>query len=222
VSDKPALRLYGFWRSMAVYRVRVALELKGVKAEEVAIDLDAGEQLAPEFLAMNPEGALPALVEPGRPPVTQSMAILEFLDELFPEPPLLPADLHGRARVRSLAALIVSDTHPLLVPRVRTYLKDKAGFDEAALRAWSINWMTRGLKAMETRLATDDATGEFCHGDRVTMADICLCSLATIAATFKFKLDNAPTLARIVARCEAMDAFARAHPMRQAGAPQPL
>ena len=204
---------------MAAYRVRVALALKGVRADEIAINLDAGEQFAADFLSVNPEGAVPALVEAGKSPMTQSMAILEYIDERFREPPLLPADMHGRARVRSLAALVVSDTHPLLVPRVRAYLKDEAGFDETALRAWSINWMTRGMRAIETRLVNDPLTGKFCHGDRVTMADICLCSLATVAATFKFTLGDVPTLSGIVARCEAIDAFACAHPMRQMGAP---
>src|ERR1700753_3688521 len=101
MTDANALTLYGFWRSMAAYRVRVALALKGLQAHEIAIDLDAGEQLAPDFLALNPEGAVPALVEPGYAPITQSMAILEYLEERYPDPPLLPEDLHGRARVRS-------------------------------------------------------------------------------------------------------------------------
>src|SRR5690348_17798143 len=109
MSADPTPVLYGFWRSMAAYRVRVALAIKGVAVREVAIDLDAGEQLAPDFLAVNPEGAVPALVEPGHRPLTQSMAVLEYLEERYPEPPLLPADPHGRARVRSLAALIVAD-----------------------------------------------------------------------------------------------------------------
>src|ERR1700743_1717857 len=116
MTDAPPLTLYGFWRSMAAYRVRVALALKGLQAHEIAIDLDAGEQFAPDFLAVNPEGAVPALGEPGQTPITQSMAILEYLEERFPDPPLLPKDLRGRARVRGLAAVIVSDTHPLLVP----------------------------------------------------------------------------------------------------------
>jgi glutathione S-transferase len=118
MTDQPALQLYAYWRSMAAYRVRVALNLKGIRAQEIPVNLEAGEQLAPEFLAVNPEGAVPALIEPGQPPLTQSTAILEYLDERFPEPPLLLKDLRARARVRSLAALITSDTHPMIVPRV--------------------------------------------------------------------------------------------------------
>src|ERR1700760_3630651 len=121
MADRPKLLLYGFWRSMAAYRVRVALNLKGLEAEEVALDLDAGDQFAPDFLAVNPEGAVPALIVDGQPALTQSMAILGYLEERFPEPALLPKDLAGRARVRSLSALVASDTHPLIVPRVRTY-----------------------------------------------------------------------------------------------------
>lgn len=217
--DQPDLILYGFWRSMAAYRVRVALALKGVAVREIAIDLDAREQFAPDFLAVNPEGAVPALIEPGHPPLTQSMAILEFLEERYPEPPLLPADPHGRARVRSLAALVVSDTHPLIVPRVRTYLTAEAGFDDAAFRAWSAHWITRGLAAMEARLANAPATGAFCHGDSVTFADICLGNLGLAARTLRFDLGQTPTVARILDRCDALEAFAKAHPSRQLGAP---
>jgi maleylacetoacetate isomerase len=212
------LTLYAFWRSSATYRVRVALNLKGVVAREIAIDLDAGGQFAPEFLAINPEGAVPALIEPGLPPLTQSMAILEYLDERHPEPPLLPADPRGRARVRSLAALLVSDTHPLVVPRIRHYLMDHAGFDAAAWRAWQIQWLTRGFQAMEARLAGDPATGDFCRGDTPTLADICFMSVVGVARVFKIEVGGTPTVDRIVARCEAIDAFARAHPLRQAGA----
>jgi maleylacetoacetate isomerase len=211
--------LYGFWRSMAAYRVRVALQLKGIVVHEVAINLDAGEQLSAEFLAVNPEGALPALVEPGQPALTQSLAILEYLNERYPEPPLLPKDLHARARVRSLAALIASDTHPLIVPRVRTYLTSNAGFDQVAWRAWATHWVTRGGAAMEKRLAADPATGVFCHGDQVSFADICLASLIIVARAIKFELKGIPTITRIVARCEQIAAFQRANPLGQAGAP---
>jgi maleylacetoacetate isomerase len=216
---EPALQLYAYWTSMAVYRVRVALNLKDIRAHEIEINLATGEQFAPEFLAVNPEGAVLAMIERGRPALTQSSAILEYLDERFPEPPLLPKDLRARARVRSLAALIVSDTHPLIVPRVRNYLMAHAGFDDAAWRAWAVNWVTRGATAMEARLADDPATGGFCHGDQVTIADICLASLVIVARRLKFELSNIPTVTRIVARCGEIDAFQRADPMRQAAAP---
>jgi maleylacetoacetate isomerase/maleylpyruvate isomerase len=219
MTDPPTLTLYGFWRSMAAYRVRVALALKGLQAREIAIDLDAGGQFAPEFLAVNPEGAVPALVEPGRAPITQSMAILEYLEERYPDPPLLPADLHGRARVRSLAALVVSDTHPLMVPRVRTYLSEHAAFDEAALRDWSLHWATRGLAAMEARLARAPETGVFCHGDQVTFADICLANLGVVIRASRLDSAPWPTVARVIAACDGIEAFQRASPRLQAGAP---
>lgn len=219
MSSDPLPILYGFWRSMAAYRVRVALALKGIAVREVAIDLDAGEQFGPDFLALNPEGAVPALVAPGHPPLTQSMAILEYLEETYPQPPLLPADAHGRARVRSLAALIASDTHPLLTPRVQTYLRQNAGFDAAAGRAWSAHWVTRGLAASEARLAGDPATGAFCHGDQVTFADICLANLGIAARGGRMDLGPFPTVTRIMERCEAMEAFQSADPRRQLGAP---
>jgi maleylacetoacetate isomerase len=215
--DQPTL--YGFWRSMAAYRVRVALRLKGIPVHEIAINLDAGEQRSSQFLAVNPEAALPALVEPGHSALTQSIAILEYLNERYPEPALLPEDLHARARVRSLAALIASDTHPLIVPRVRAYLSSQAGFDDAAWRAWATHWVARGAAAMEARLARDPATGNFCHADQVTIADICLASLVTVAKTVKFELQGVPTITRIVQRCEQLDAFRRSHPAAQAGAP---
>jgi maleylacetoacetate isomerase/maleylpyruvate isomerase len=214
----PTMRLYGYWRSMAAYRVRVALNLKGLAAQETPIDLDAGEQLAPAFLAVNPEGAVPALIDEEGRAITQSMAILEYLEERFPDPPLLPADPTGRARVRSLAAVVVSDTHPLMVPRVRTYLTAN-GMDERALRAWSLHWVARGLGVIEARLARDAATGVFSHGDRPTLADLCLASLAVPIKTFGVDVAPYPTVARIVDACEKLDAFARAHPRLQAGAP---
>jgi maleylacetoacetate isomerase/maleylpyruvate isomerase len=220
MADAAGLHLYGFWRSMAAYRVRVALNLKGLHAQETALNLDAGDQFAPEYLAVNPEGAVPALVEPGQSPITQSMAILEYLEEVYPRVPLLPADPHGRARVRSLCGLIVSDTHPLLTPRVGKYLRETAGLDEAAMRAWRLHWITRCVTALETRLARDAATGAVCHGDSVTLADICLASLLAVAKTMGFQPTDAPTVTRIVEACEALEAFQKANPLRQAGAPQ--
>ncbi len=219
MTDHPTFRLYGFWRSMAAYRVRVALNLKGLDAEEIALDLDAGDQFAPEFLALNPEGAVPALVVDDGPPLTQSLAILEYLEERFPKPPLLPHDLAGRARVRAISALVAADTHPLIVPRVRTYLTETAGLAPAAFRAWGAHWIGRGLSTLEAKLADSPATGVFCHGDQVTFADLCLGSLAIPAKTLGVDLSAYSTVTRIVAACEALDAFAKAHPARQIGAP---
>ena len=219
MSDQPPLELYAFWRSSATYRVRVALALKGLSAREHMIDLDAGDQRSEAFLRINPLGAIPALIIPGQPPLTQSLAILEYLDETVPNPPLLPADPQGRARVRSMAAGLAADTHPLIVPRVRRYLTTTGGFDAAAWRAWQIQWFTAGLQALETRLATETATGLYCHGDQVTIADILLMSLVAVMGVFSITVPDAPTIDRIVALCETQDAFAKAAPARQQGAP---
>jgi maleylacetoacetate isomerase len=218
--NQPRYELFAFWRSSATYRVRVALNLKGVPANEHFIDLDAGDQRGPDFLKINPLGAIPAMVAPGQPPLTQSLAILEYLDETFPHPPLLPADPLGRARVRSIAAGLAADTHPLIVPRVRRYLTTTGGFDDAAWRAWQIQWFTTGLQALEQRLAAETDTGTYCHGDSVTIADILLMSIIAVMRVFKISVADIPTVDRIVALCEAQEAFARAEPNKQYGAPK--
>jgi maleylacetoacetate isomerase len=212
-------QLYAFWRSSATYRVRVALALKGLSADEHRIDLDAGDQRGGDFLKINPLGAIPALIVPNQPPLTQSLAILEYLDETVPNPPLLPADPLGRARVRSIAAGLAADTHPLVVPRVRRYLTTTGGFDAAAWRAWQTQWFTAGLQALEVRLATEPATGVYCHGDSVTIADILLLSVVAVMRVFKIGVAGIPTIDRIVALCEIQEAFAKAAPFRQVGAP---
>jgi len=215
----PPFDLYAFWRTSATFRVRVALRMKGIDATEHQVNLDAGEQRSEAFLKINPLAAIPALVTPGHPPLTQSLAILEFLEELQPTPPLLPADLHGRARVRSIAGMLASDTHPLITPRVRRYLTGSAGFDDAAWRAWQTQWFGTGLAAVERRLASEAATGRFCHGDVPGMADICLASIVAVMRVFKVSVPGTPTVDRIVAACEALDAFQQAQPHRQVGAP---
>lgn len=220
MTDQPRFELYSFWRTSATYRVRVAMNLKGLVAEERTVDLIKGEQRDPAFLKINPLGAIPALVEDGQPPLTQSLAILEYLDEISPTPPLLPADPRGRARVRSIAAMLVADTHPLIVPRVKGYLAAKGGFDDAAWLAWQKHWFTTGLQAVEKRLSSEQATGTFCHGDAVTLADICLASIPVVMKTFKIEVPDIPTVDRIFARCVAEPAFAKADPYEQAGAPK--
>lgn len=219
MTAQPDFELYGFWRTSATYRVRVALNLKGLNVREHVVDLDAGEQLSESFLKINPLGGIPALVKPGQLPLTQSLAILEFLDETHPAPPLLPGDPHGRARVRSIAAMLAADTHPLITPRVRKYLTEVGGFDQAGVRAWMTHWFSTGLAAVEKRLASEPTTGTFCHGDQVTIADICLGSITVLTQVNKLTVPPTPTIDRIMARCEVMDAFARAHPLKQVGAP---
>jgi maleylacetoacetate isomerase len=219
MTTQSTFELYAFWRTSATYRVRVALHLKGLTAHEQIVNIDAGEQRSEGFLKINPLGAIPALVEPGHAPLTQSLAILEFLDEFQPAPPLLPQDLHGRARVRSIAAMLAADTHPLITPRVKKYLTANAGMDDTAWRAWQIQWFGTGLSALEQRLASEPQTGVFCHGDTPTMADICLASIVEMVRIFKITIPNTPTIDRIMQACDAHPAFAAAKPSRQAGAP---
>ena len=224
MTDPARFELYSFWRTSATYRVRVAFNLKGVQPQEHNVNLDAGEQRSEAFLKLNPMGAIPALVDrsagQSSAPLTQSLAILEFLDETYPVAPLLPADAHGRARVRSLAAILAADTHPLITPRVKKYLTSAGKFDDAAWRAWQIHWFSTGLQALEQRLASEAQTGTFCHGDTPTMADICLASIIVVMRIFKIEVAGIPTVLRIMAACEKLDAFAKADPARQVGAPQ--
>lgn len=223
-SDANRFELFSYWRTSATYRVRVAFNLKGVAPEEHNVNIDAGEQRSDTFLKLNPMGALPALIDRTHGatsmPLTQSSAILEFLDETYPTPPLLPADAWSRARVRSLAAMLAADTHPLITPRVKKYLCSAGKFDDAAWRAWQIQWFTTGLQAMEQRLSADAETGRFCHGDTVTMADITLASVIVVMRVFKIDVPGIPTVNRIMAACEQLDAFAKAEPSRQVGAPK--
>ena len=221
---QPRFELFAFWRTSATYRVRVALDLKGLHAVEHVINLDAGEQRSEAFLKINPLGAIPALIDheagPSSAPLTQSLAILEYLDEVEPTPALLPKDAYGRARVRSIAAMLVADTHPLITPRVKKYLTTEGKFDDAAFRAWQVRWFSTGLEAVEARLVAETQTGRFAHGDSVTMADICLASILAVTRVFKIDVAGIPTIDRIVRACEQIDAFAKAAPSRQVGAPK--
>jgi len=200
--------------------VRVALALKGLRAEEISIDLLKGKQYTDEYLAVNPQGVVPALVlDEGGAPLFQSVAILEYLEETRPEPPLLPKDARGRARVRGLSLIAAADGHPLITPRIRNYLEKEMKQDEAARNRWLAHWTLRALEAIEGHLAKEKETGRFCHGNRPTMADICLAS-QVIGATAYFNCDTktVPTAMRIYNTCMDMDAFAAAHPLKQPGA----
>jgi maleylacetoacetate isomerase/maleylpyruvate isomerase len=223
MSDPARFEMFAYWRTSATYRARVALNLKGLKTYERFVNLDTGEQRSEAFLKINPLGAIPALIDREAdgpvPPITQSLAILEFLEEIHPAAPILPADPHGRARVRSLASMLVADTHPLIVPRVIKYLTETAGFDAAAVRAWRVNWLTTGLQAFEQRLESEAETGTFCHGEQITMADICLASIKIVLPIFKIEVADTPVIDRIFAACEKHDAFIQAAPARQFGAP---
>ena len=211
--------LYGNWRSLATYRVRVALALKAIPHQVVGIDMAAGEHHGARFKAINPQGVLPALDDGHGAVLFQSLGIIEYLDETHPTPPLLPADAAGRARVRGLAQIHAADVHPLLVPRVRNHLQKDAGLDDVALQRWLERALLTGLDAIEANLAHSPHTGEFCHGNTPTLADICLAS-QIIAMQF-FKVDGSayPTAQRIYTACEKLPEFAGAHPLKQPGAP---
>jgi maleylacetoacetate isomerase len=212
--------LYGFWRSLASYRVRVALALKGLQAEEISIDLLKGKQSSPEYLRVNPQGVVPVLVlDDGGAPLFQSMAILEYLEELRPEPPLLPKDARGRARVRGLSLIAAADSHPLVVPRVRNYLEKEMKQDEAARNRWLAYWTMRALEAIERHLDSERETGRFCHGNTPTLADICVTSqMIGALAYFNCDTKTVPNVLRIYNQCMEMPAFANAHPLKQPGA----
>jgi maleylacetoacetate isomerase len=213
------IKMYGFWRSAASFRVRIALNLKGLPFEEEMIDLDAGVQHSAAYAAVNPQAVVPSLIIDDGKPLTQSMAILEYLEETHPAPPLLPKDARGRARVRALALLWAADHHPLIVPRIRRYLAEEMGQDEAARTKWIRHWFRQGLAFGEATLAGDAQTGRFCHGDAPTLADLCLMSQVMGARGFKVEMTDLPTVGRIVEACLAREAFARALPLRQPGAP---
>jgi maleylacetoacetate isomerase len=216
------MKLYTYWRSLATFRVRIALNLKGLSYESVYVDLDAGEQRKEDFRRVNPQMVIPALIEDDGNVLYQSLAIMEYLNEVHHEPPLLPPDPRGRARVRALSLITVADSHPLIVPRVRNHLGATFGLDDEGKLAWVRHWFKAGLDAYEGHLSRDKATGTYAHGDKVTMADICLVSHAIGTQVFKGSLEGYPTVKRIVERCMADDCFARAQPKRQPGAPAGL
>lgn len=215
------MKLYGFWRSLATYRVKVALALKGIKVDEVSIDILKGMQHQADYKAVNPQAVVPALVlDDGGPPLFQSMAIMEWLEEMKPQPPLLPRDPRSRARVRGLALIAAADGHPLVVPRIRVYMEKELKLDEATRNKWLSHWTLEALKAIEVHLKTEKETGRFSHGDSPTIADICLAG-QVIGAIGYFKCDvsGVPTVMRIYEECMKIDAFAAAHPLKQPGAP---
>ena len=214
------MKLYGFWRSLATYRVRVALALKGIAAEETSINLLQGKQFADDYKAVNPQSVVPALVIDDGPPLFQSLAIIEYLEETCPEPPLLPRDPRGRARVRGLSMIVACDGHPLVVPRIRNYLEHEMRQDEAARNRWLQHWTLKALDALEAHLAKERETGRFCHGDVPTMADICLASQVFAAGYFDVKTTSVPTVERIYKECMKIDAFDRSQPTKQPDAPK--
>jgi maleylacetoacetate isomerase len=219
--ENVCMHLFTYWRSQASYRVRIALALKGLEPELTTLDLLKGDQFADGYKALNPEMVVPTLVDGDHPPLTQSLAILEFLDEQYPRPPLLPADALSRARVRALAQVLAMDAHPFVVPRVRKYLEHELHLDEPTRTKWIAHWLDTGIRAVETMLAHDKRTGRFCHGDTPTIADLCLVPhVTTMRMLCGTGADAYPTAARIFATCMELDAFARTHPLKQPDAPK--
>jgi len=208
------LKLYSYFRSSAAYRVRIALALKGLPYEYVAVHLRKGEQSADAYRALNPAELVPALID-DRGRFTQSLAIIEYLEERYPQPPLLPKTTEARARVRAIALAIACDIHPIDNLRVLRYLMRTVGATEEVKDAWYRHWIELGLRALETELAGDPATGDFCHGNTPTLADCCLVPQLANARRVNMPVDEYPTLSRIEARCKVLPAFSAAAPERQ-------
>jgi maleylacetoacetate isomerase len=205
---------HGYFRSSAAYRCRIAFNLKGVRPDFVSVHLRQGKQWSPEFLKLNPQGLVPALEADGRV-LTQSLAIIEWLDETHPTPSLLPRDAFDRAHVRALALSIACEIHPLQNLRVLNHLKTEFGQDQAGLDRWCQQWIEPGLAAFEAAVATSRKSGKFCFGDTPGLADICLVPQMFSAARFGADVSRLTNLQRIMRSCEAHPAFIEAHPSKQ-------
>lgn len=209
------MKLWSFFRSSAAFRVRIALNLKGLAYEQVAVHLRRNEQQTPAYLALNPLGLVPALEDDGQV-LTQSLAIIEYLDETHPEPPLLPGHPADRGRVRALAQAIACDIHPIDNLRVLRYLVKPLGHDEKTVEVWFNHWIKLGFDGIERILAEDGQTGRFCHGDAPGLADICLVPQVFNAKRYpSFDLGPYPTITRVFENCMQLDAFDRARPEKQ-------
>jgi maleylacetoacetate isomerase len=216
------MKFFSFWRSLASFRVRIALNLKSIPVDVEFVDLDADAHRADDYRRLNPQMALPALVEDDGTVLVQSLAIIEYLDEKYPDPPLLPADARGRARVRALALMVACEGHPLLVPRVRRYLDHELNLRDTQQAAWRRHWTLETLAALEGHLAENKDTGAFCHGDASTLGDICMVGHVTVALTQQIDLSRYPTVKRIFETAMALPAFARAHPLAQPDTPEAM
>jgi maleylacetoacetate isomerase len=208
------MKLYGYFRSSAAFRLRIALNLKKLDYDSSFIHLRRGDQGRPDFLGVNPQGLVPALEVDGHT-LIQSLPIIEYLDETHPEPPLLPRDAAGRARVRALAAIVACDIHPLNNLRVLRYLQNSLGHDQGAIGTWYNHWIDAGFRAFERLLAGDPWTGAFCHGEAPGLADIALVPQVVNAERYQLDLGPYPTITRIFETCMQLDAFAAAHPGQQ-------
>jgi maleylpyruvate isomerase len=213
------MKLYEYFRSSAAYRVRIALNFKGMEYESLAVDLraPASRQRTEQFLAVNPEGLVPVLVD-GERTFTQSLAIIEYLEETRPQPPLLPRAPRDRAQVRALALAIACDIHPLNNLRVLNYLREPLRTDEAAVNTWYAHWIEQGFSALEAQVQHTSGDGRYMFGDSVTLADVCIVPQMANAHRLKCDVEPYPTLRSICAHLEGLRAFVRAAPAAQ---PQP-
>src|SRR4030088_21261 len=210
-----SIQVYGFWRSIASFRVRVALRLKGLPFEEIPIDILSGEQFKPGYEAVNAERVVPTLFHDGHS-VFQSLAIIEYLEEIQPEPRLIPQDLKERAYARSLALMTVADAHPLVTPRVRNHLATTFGADAKAIEDWGRHWTTGGLATYERLLARRPAA-PFALGLEPGLADIRIAGQVVTAQYFKLELNDFPAVAKLAEHCFKLPAFATSHPFEQPG-----
>jgi maleylacetoacetate isomerase len=209
------MKLIGYFRSSAAFRVRIALNLKDITVEHASRHLRKGEQSAPDYVAINPQKLVPAMVLDTGEVLTQSLAIIEYLEETYPQPPLLPKAAVDRARVRALALIPTADIHPIQNLRVMSYLREKFGQTEESAFAWSRHWIETGFDAYEATVAKDSKTGTFSHGDMPTMADLCLVPQVFNAARFKVDMKRYPTIQRIYDTCMKHPAFDAAQPAKQ-------
>lgn len=213
------IKLYDYYRSTAAYRVRIALNLKGLVYVQAPVNLREDEQSHPAYRGLNPQSFVPTLeTEEGRL-LRQSLAICEYLDEAHPRPPLLPAELTARARVRALAQMIACDVHPLNNLRVLRYLETELNVSDERKKTWYRHWIEEGFRALESMLAADPQTARYCHGNRVTLADLCLVPQVFNAKRFGVNLANYRHIRRINDACLELEAFDRARPERQPDAP---
>jgi maleylacetoacetate isomerase len=209
------IQLYGFWRSIASFRVRVAVRLKGLPFEETSIDILSGEQFKPGYAGVNPEHVVPTFIHDGYS-LFQSMAIMEYLDDIKPTPRLLPEDVKERAYARSLALMTIADAHPLVVPRVRNHLAKTFGADARAIEGWGEHWTTEGLATYE-RLLARRAPSPFALGAQVGLADICIAGQVVGAHFLKIDLSPFPIVTGLADRCFKLPEFTASHPFEQPG-----
>jgi maleylpyruvate isomerase len=207
--------LHSYFRSSTSYRVRIALAMKGIDYRYAAHHLRHGEHRGEAYLSVNPQGLVPALVWSDGTMIAQSMAIMEFLDEMVPAPPLLPSDPHGRARVRMLSQMIACDIHPVNNLRILNTLKERYGAGDAEIGSWFRHWVNATFEPLEKMLAESAETGTFCHGDTPGLADICLVGQVTNNKRFDVDMTPYPTIQRINDACMALKPFQQAAPMNQ-------